>query len=99
MLSEQGRLFQIPSDKKIKDWVRGFDGEELILEFSTKQVYAFTTYWTPSVQKNVPEADTINSLNQKLEALLNLNKIWNGFFSSLPIGCYRSDASAMCKLN
>jgi len=88
-LFDQVHLFQIPSDKNIKGWVQGFDGEELLFEFSTRQVYSFTTYWTPSAQKDIPEADTLSKLNQELRSLLNLNASWNTFLSGLPVGCYR----------
>jgi hypothetical protein len=97
-LFERCHLFQLPSDKNIKGWVQGDDGEELLFEFSTRHYYSFTTFWTPSAQENVPEAVTLNKLNQELRSLLNLNLSWNTFLSSLPNGCYRhGEMMIVCK--
>jgi hypothetical protein len=85
----QANFFQIPTDKQIKNWSQGFDGFEYLAEYSTRSTYSFKTYWTPSAQNGVPEADTINHLNQKLESFLELKSRWDDFFNRLPPGAYR----------
>jgi hypothetical protein len=77
------------TDKHIKGWKKGDDGEEFLLEISTVRSYSFKAYWTPSVQERVPESTVLVKLNRQLSSLLNLETNWSAFISSLPKGSYR----------
>jgi hypothetical protein len=87
-LFNRAQVFQIPTDKQVKGWEDGLDGEVFLLEYATSSTYSFKTWWTPSAQHKVPEADTLVSLNQQLRQLINLGANWSSFLATLPRGCY-----------
>ena len=88
-------IFQIPDDKDIKGWDQGFDGEELLMEYSTKTTYSFKRYWTPSAFKELKEAVVIEKSTKDLEVILDMEKSWSAFLSELPEGCYRAGEMTM----
>ena len=87
-LFNRAHVFQIPTDKQVKGWEGGLDGEEYLLEHATSSTYSLKAWWTPSAQHEVPEADTLVSLNQQLRRIINLRTNWNSFLATLPRGCY-----------
>jgi hypothetical protein len=87
-LFDQMHVFQFSSDKQVKGWEEGLDGEEFLLEYATGSTYSFKSYWTPSAQHGVPEADTLVVLNQRLRRMINLSGSWSSFLATLPRGCY-----------
>jgi hypothetical protein len=87
-LFDRAHMFQIPTDKQVKGWEGGLDGEEFILEYATGSTYSFRTWWTPTFQHGVPEADTLVAVNQQLRRIINLGTNWNSFLATLPHGCY-----------
>ena len=87
-LFDRAHVFQILTDKRVKGWEDGLDGEEFLLEYATISSYSFKAWWTPPAQHEVPEADTLVSLNQQLRRLINLDANWSSFLATLPRGCY-----------
>lgn len=83
-------IFQIPSDYKINGWNQGDDGEEFLMEYSTKTFYTFKEFWTPSAYKDIKEAIIIDDFTKKLKLILNFDENWNRFIHGLPRGCYRA---------
>jgi hypothetical protein len=97
-LFEEKGIFKIPSDNKIKGWNQGFDGEEFLIEISTKESYSFKKYWTPSASKNILEAVAVDDVSNELRIMLKLRNSWDDFINKLPVGCYRAGEITMeCK--
>jgi hypothetical protein len=91
-------VLQFPTDKNINGWTYGFDGAEYLLEYATNNSYSFKAYWTPTVQKDVPEADSLNRLNKMMGQLLHLKERWGAFIKGLPDGCYQNgEVMQVCK--
>ena len=61
-------------------------------------MYSFKAYWTPSIQKDLPEANSMNMLKQKLRSILNLNQEWQAFTAGLPPGTYRYGEMLMMRI-
>ena len=83
---------EIPTDKLIKGWGHGFDGEEYILETATPKSYDFKNYWTPTAQPDsLIEAKKIQRFVTHLDSLLGLKNKYNEFFETLKPGSYTGD--------
>jgi hypothetical protein len=90
LFNEQS-IFDIPSGEKINGWNLGTDGEEFIIEHSTKTNYSFKEYWTPSVHRNkLKEAMLIDNLTKEISTILQMRQSFNKFIDSLPYGCYHT---------
>lgn len=90
-LFKELEIFSIPTDDKIKGWQQGFDGTTYTVDYSTPETYSCKKYWTPSVYKDkLKEAASIDSLVNKLQALLQMRKSFGAFIDSLPLGCYQT---------
>ena len=88
LFNEQS-IFDIPSGNKINGWDLGTDGEEFIIEHSTKTNYSFKEYWTPSVYRNkLKEAMLIDNLTKEISTILQMRQSFNEFIDHLPYGCY-----------
>jgi hypothetical protein len=87
-LFDREHVFQILTDKLVKGWEDGLDGEEFLLEFATRSTYSLRAWWTPTFQHGVPEADTLAALNQQLRRIINFGTNWSSFPATLPHGCY-----------
>ncbi|MDP1817386.1 MAG: hypothetical protein Q8K92_23210 [Leadbetterella sp.] len=84
-------IFNIPSGEKINGWNLGSDGEEFIIEHSTKTNYSFKEYWTPSFHRNkLKEAMVIDNLTKEISIILQMGQSFKKFIDSLPYGCYHS---------
>jgi hypothetical protein len=60
-LANDNSIFTVPTDNKISGWSQGFDGIEVLIEYSTHNFYSFKQYWTPSVFKDIKEAQAIDT--------------------------------------
>ena len=90
-LFKEKSIFDIPTRDKIKGWNLGTDGEEFIIEYSTKTTYSFKEYWTPSIHKDkLNEAMLIDNLTKEISIILQLRQAFDTFINSLPYGCYHS---------
>jgi hypothetical protein len=86
----------IPTDKSVKGWVQGFDGDEYIFETSTPSTYCFRQYWTPSVQdSSLMEARDIQNFLIEMDSTLKLHDQYKKFFSTLNPGNYIGDGGTM----
>ena len=95
-LFETLSVFSIPTDADIKAWQPGEDGNEYLVEYATPQRYSFKSYWTPSYYKSrIPEAAIIDSVAQRLETVLHLQKVFGTFIHTLPHGSYRAGGMAI----
>ena len=65
-------LETLPTDNKISGWLRGFDGNLFEIESNINNIYTYKSYWTPTVQNNVPEAKKIISLTDNLNEIINI---------------------------
>ena len=82
-------IIDIPTEKRIQGWEKGDDGTELILETATPTTYSFKTFWSPEMQRGLPQAGKVTNLFKTLDSTLKLNNQWKRFLSSLPEGWYR----------
>lgn len=92
------RLLNIPTDEKIKEWKKGFDGITYLIEQSDKELYSVKSYWTPSAQDGLAEANSILDFVSSLSDTLNLEETFQVFKRTLPRkGCYHTGGMAvMC---
>jgi len=83
-LIDDFKIFNIPPQDSIKDWVNGFDGSIYLIENVTTTIYSFKSYWTPEYFPSIPEAVQISTFVQKIEDLLKQQKKFDNFIKSLP---------------
>lgn len=84
----------IPTDNKIQGWGDGLDGEEFMIEISTRNHYAFRTYWSPrSFADSIPEAKRIHLFTQYLFNTLDINAYIKNF--NPPVGTSGSGGSGV----
>lgn len=88
---EKSKIIDLPTDKKIENWIQGCDGITYIIEHSDKKTYWLKNYWTPTAQDSIPEAIIVLELLKNLSDTLNLQEIYSSFKNTLPKkGCYNS---------
>ncbi|NMH26548.1 hypothetical protein [Flavobacterium silvaticum] len=74
----------IPSDKFISNWYHGFDGVTYILEYESKNIHSFKKYWAPSAQNFLSEAIQIQNFIDKVNSIIEIQKLRNIFDRSIP---------------
>ncbi len=89
----------IPTDEKIKGWAQGLDGTTYLMETSTPDAYRFKSYWTPSAQHGLPEAQLIQSFVDKINAQMELKGRYDKFVDTLPNGDYTNDGFGILKVS
>jgi len=80
-------LAQIPSERKIPNWSKGFDGETISIEYADPDNYSYKDYWEPSDQKS-PMGIIVGTFYEHIKAELNLDQTYKKFLSALPYGKY-----------
>jgi hypothetical protein len=70
-LVKDNNIFTIPTDEKINGWSQGFDGIEVLIEYSTPNFYSFKQYWTPCVFKDIKEAQAIDTTQRQVWQLVS----------------------------
>lgn len=100
-LIKNSEILSLPTDNKIENWKRGFDGIMYTIEHSDKNKYWIKNYWTPTSQDSIPEALIVLNFVNELSNQLNLQESYNKFRNDLPKkGCYNSGGiSIMCYLS
>lgn len=100
-LIQKSKILNLNSDDKIQNWKQGFDGITYFVEHSDKKNYWLKSYWTPSVQKSIPEALLVLDFVEKLSDALDLSETYERFKYDLPKkGCYNSGGQAiMCYIS
>lgn len=82
----------MPSQDSIKGWQIGQDGVTFVSEISTKSIYSFKYYWTPSAQDStLLEAKQIQMFVDSLYSILRLTEEYDKFFGTLSPGSYTND--------
>lgn len=81
-------VLNMPSGGEIPCWSDGCDGTIYQVEQNSPSVYRYAKYWTPSVQENCLQADTIDSLIRDLTQFLEITQRQDAFYSTLPRGEY-----------
>jgi len=70
-LVSNNNTFDIPTDDKITGWSQGFDGIEILIEYSTPYFYSFKQYWSPSAFKDIKEAQIIDTTQRQAWQLVS----------------------------
>lgn len=98
---KKSKIIDLPTDKKIENWKRGFDGITYIIEHSDRKEYWRKSYWTPSVQDSIPQAIIVLDFINDLYDTLDLRGIYSSFKNTLPQkGCYYSgEMATVCNLS
>jgi len=87
----------LPSEEDIEDWNWGFDGVTYILEYADPSKYAYKSYWTPSVQDSLKEAEIVLTFVDKLSQIVDLEQNRQDFENTWPrSGCYSSGGLMSC---
>lgn len=89
------KIRQIPSSQYINGWKNGFDGTEYIIEEKTKGEYKFKNYWTPSVQKDVHEADILEKFIDEMMLVINEKERSNYFHMAIPFQSWMNDGATI----
>jgi hypothetical protein len=93
------QINSIPTDKKIKNWSMGFDGDEYIFETLENGNYTFKQYWTPSSQDSLLEGSLITNFIKLTSDLLEIGKLKEDFSARIPFECYNSGGPlTSCKI-
>ncbi len=88
-------ILTLPSDNKINNWSVGLDGTEYLIEIAKPESYTFKTYWTPTAQKGVPEAEKFQAFVIKINAALDLPGMYVKLMNELPIGTFTKNGISM----
>jgi hypothetical protein len=83
-LIDSTEIGKIPSDLFIKNWKQGFDGINYTVEVKTQNSYSYKSYWTPTIQENVPEAILIQKFIDKFYEMANSKANYNTFKRNIP---------------
>lgn len=95
-LIDSTQILTIPNDSEIKNWKQGVDGITYIMEFCDQHNYYIKTYWTPSFQKDVIEAQVVEKFVQRIKKVAKYDLIWNVFQAKIPFYRYTpQDGGAM----
>ena len=89
-------LNKIPTEEKIRNWRKGLDGADDVIEFAEYDSYSIKTYWEPAVQEN-PPGIYIKKFFNRLEVVFQLTRKYALFQNELPIGNYYIGMSGMTK--
>jgi len=81
-------IIDMPSEEKIKGWEQGLDGNEYLVEYSTPDIYACRSYWTPAAQKELREAKLILDCFEKLNTIPGIKQIAVSFDHEIPFESY-----------
>jgi hypothetical protein len=92
-ISKSG-FHNLPSDKFIEGWKQGFDGITHIYELKDKNIYSFKTFWTPTAQKGLREAEFIIEFNKKLGEIGELENYGKDFVENIPFLTYKYSGTA-----
>ena len=91
LLFTGGAIAAIPPQDSIPGWDPGFDGYMYYIESSTPDTYSFREYWTPSLYNDkLKEAAALCTFGNKMETLMDTERIFSLFLNRLPKGCYYS---------
>ena len=80
-------IYTLPSDDGISNWMHGLDGITYFIETKQNNTYRLKTYWTPTAQDGVKEAEVVQSfIDDVLQAVdaenrMNYFQIGNPFYS------------------
>jgi hypothetical protein len=92
-------ILKLPSEESIDGWLQGFDGEEIVVQYSGDKAYHLKNYWTPSAQRDLPEALLVQQFRRKALELANLPIVKKSFQAAIPFLCYTTDNSfATCRI-
>lgn len=86
----------IPTEEKIRNWRKGLDGADDIVEFADHDSYSIKTYWEPAEQEQIPGVYIKKFFNQ-LDAVFQLTRRYALFQNELPIGSYYIGMMGMTK--
>lgn len=86
---------KMASSQHINGWEDGLDGVEYIIEDKMDGVYRFKNYWTPSVQKDVREADVLASFIEELMLVINEKERSKYFHISIPFHSWVNGGSTV----
>lgn len=89
-------LNEIPTEEKIRNWQKGLDGGDDIVEFADHDSYSIKTYWEPSVQEQIPGI-YIKIFFTRLNIVFQLRRNYALFQNELPIGSYYIGMMMMTK--
>lgn len=78
------KIYEIPSDRQIKDWTFGFDGIIYKFELKDGHTYSYKHYWTPTVQQKFIESNTINYFVIKIDKIIDYQENKKKFAKEIP---------------
>jgi len=73
------------------DWGLVDDGTPIVIEYATPTIYMRGSYWAPGVFKKIKDAVIIDQVVENIYHELDLDKKWEEFANTLPIGWYTID--------
>ena len=97
-LIDSTEIEKIPSDSFIKNWKQGFDGINYNLELKTQNSYSYKSYWTPTIQTNVPEAILIQKFIDKFYSMANSKANYNTFERNIPFLSWTCNGVTLSKV-
>ncbi|MFD1466859.1 hypothetical protein ACFQ48_01385 [Hymenobacter caeli] len=90
-LIKNSAILQLPSDESIKGWQQGFDGVEIVIQYSDNKNYYLKNYWTPSSQNGLAEAQLVQQFQSKLLELANATIVRKSFRDNIPFPSFIND--------
>jgi len=70
------------------EWGLVDDGAPIIIEYVTPTKYIRGSYWAPGAFKEINDAIKIDKAVDSITKQLDLEKKWDAFTSTLPVGSY-----------
>lgn len=84
------KIDSIPSDKFIKQWSRGFDGDIYIIESLNDKNYSFKQYWTPSSQDSITQGEIFSKFIDNVYTIIDFKNKKINFKRRVPFECYNT---------
>jgi hypothetical protein len=78
------KIRSIVSLDSIPKWKNGIFGDTYIFEILDSTDYYFKTFWSPKMQKSIPEAKSINKFIEKVLLITNSSELWDECIGSVP---------------